>query len=129
MPDKPGPAMRLVFEYDGDQVRLINQIPVIAMVPDADPRQAVPGVYVDSRTDDGVPLARVRVHGGLSTSHEVFSPNEGERPHRIRRQQHGAFSTVVPTSHDARQVTVVRLAHGPSASAATDLATFPLRPR
>lgn len=125
---KAQPAVRLVFEYDGNSVRLLSQIPVTMAVPDADPGQAIPGVYVDSRNADDVPLARVRVHGAMPTSREVFPEKAGERPHRIERQQRGAFSAVVPTPQDARHVTVVRLAVGPAA-AATDLASFALRPR
>jgi len=105
--------MRLVFEYDGDGVRLVSQTPVTMAVPDADPRQNAPGIYVDSRTAANAPLARVRAPAALLQSAEVF-PQPGrsdERIHRIDRPAAGAFSVVVPAPDAARTVAVVQIAH------------------
>jgi|tagenome__1003787_1003787.scaffolds.fasta_scaffold20265558_2 hypothetical protein len=144
MPDRtPEPAMRLVFEYDGDQVRLVHQSPVTMVVPDSHPEQNAPGVYVDSRDATNASLARVRAPEALSQSVEVFPSQPGEAIHRVDQPRSGAFTVVVPAPQEADHVTVVQVAHGtepPTAglaslaiaghdgapATATDLAHFPL---
>lgn len=109
----PQAAMRLVFEYDGEGVRLVSQTPVTMVLTDTDPRQNTPGIYVDSRNAENAPLARVRAPGALLESAEVF-PQPGrsdERIHRIDQPAAGAFSVVVPAPDAARNVAVVHIAH------------------
>jgi hypothetical protein len=113
MPDKtPEPAMRLIFEYDSEEVRLVHQAPVTMVIPEANPEQDAPGVYVDSRNAANASLARVRAPEALSQSVEVFpSPSRpDERIHRIDAPAVGAFSVVVPAPQEADHVTVVRVA-------------------
>ena len=56
----PLPAVRLIFEYDGDDVRLVSQQPVDVAVPGADlARELFPGHYVETRDANNAPLARV----------------------------------------------------------------------
>lgn len=144
MPDRtPEPAMRLVFEYDGDQVRLVHQSAVTMVVPEADPEQNAPGVYVDSRTAENVSLARVPAPEALSQSVEVFPSQPGESIQRIDQPRRGAFTVVVPAPQEADHVTLVQVAHGTEPptpglesvaiaahdggpATATDLAHFPL---
>jgi hypothetical protein len=134
--------VRLVFQYDGRHVQLLSQSPVTMVVPHANPGQAAPGIYVDSRSVDDVPLARVRAYRAMAPSAEVFPARAGERPHHVARSQRGAFSVVVPVPQAADHVTLVRIAHGTAAPSdaaartltahdgapamATDLARFPL---
>jgi hypothetical protein len=123
---KAQPAVRLVFQYDGDQVELLSQSPVTMVVPRTDPGQAAPGVYVDSRSADGAPLARVRAHKAMAASTEIFPSRPEHRLRHIARPQRGAFSVVVPMSEDADHVAVVGIAPGSVPAAAADLAQFPL---
>jgi hypothetical protein len=95
-------------------------------VPHADPGQIAPGVYVDSRSADDVPLARVRAHKAMAATTEIFPSRPDQRLRHIARPPRGAFSVVVPAPRDARHITVVRIAPD-SAPTATDLAQFPLR--
>lgn len=124
MPDKtPEPAMRLVFEYEGDQVRLVHQSPVTMVVAEAHPEQNAPGVYVDSRNAADAPLARVRAPAALSQSVEVFPASPDEPFHRVDQPRRGAFTVVVPAPPAADHVTVVQVAHGTAAPPAGALAT------
>jgi hypothetical protein len=118
---KAQPAVRLVLQYDGDQVRLLSQIPVTMVVPRTDPGQTAPGVYVDSRSADDVPLARVRAYRAMVASTELFPAQASERLRHVERPQRGVFSVVLPAPPDADHLTVVRIAHG---AMATDLARF-----
>src|SRR5215467_8377058 len=67
-------AVRLIFEYDGDQVRLISQHAVDMVMTGFDSAQAAQhaGVYVDSRDKEGMTLARVPARNAFATSEEVF---------------------------------------------------------
>ena len=48
---RPRPAVRLIFEYEGDDVRLVAQQPVDVAVPGFDLAQVPhPGHYVETRT-------------------------------------------------------------------------------
>lgn len=120
----PEPAMRLVFEYEGDQVRLISQTPVSMVVAGNNPAANAPGIYVDSRSADDAPLARVRAPAALLQSAEVFPEKPGERIHRVDQPRRGAFSIVVPAPEAARHVTVVEIApDAPSGGVAPPPAT------
>jgi len=137
--------MRLIFEYEGDNVRLVSQQPVNVAVAGADPaRQQYPGYYIDSRNAAGASLARVRAHDAFSGSVEVF-PEPGRPGDTITRvdvaRPRGAFTVIVPVPTDADRVTVVRVSpaatdtitttHTVRSDAAdaiaTDIATFPLQ--
>jgi hypothetical protein len=135
-------AVRLIFEYDGDVVRLVSQQPVDMVVTSFDPaqRQQQPGVYVDARDAAGATLASVPVQNPFGGSLEVFPEQPGEPIVRVDVDRpRGAFTVVVPASAAASQVAIVRVAPAqpsPQAPAgitevagapeATDLATFPL---
>jgi hypothetical protein len=135
-------AVRLIFEYDGDVVRLVSQQPVDMVVTSFDPaqRQQQPGVYVDARDAAGATLASVPVQNPFGGSLEVFPEQPGEPIVRVDvARPRGAFTVVVPASAAASQVALVRVAPAqpsPQAPAgitevagapeATDLATFPL---
>jgi hypothetical protein len=134
--------MRLIFEYDGDDVRLVMQQPVDMLITGFDiARTQRPGYYVDTRDAAGRTLARVPARGGFHTGVEVFPEKHGDPITHIEVDQpRGAFTVVVPVPQDADHVSVVRVAPQPAPDAASpearaaagapqerELARFPLR--
>lgn len=140
----PTRAVRLIFEYEGDAVRLVSQQQVDMAVTGFDLARAQhPGVYVDARDAAGRTLARVPAREAFAASAEVFPERPGEPIVRVDvAKPKGAFTVVVPAPQAAQQVAVVRVAPAkpgapipPGAATsrvqgapeATDLATFPLQ--
>ena len=136
------PVMRLIFEYEGDQVRLVSQAPVNLSITGFDlARTQRPGYYIDTRDAAGQTLARVPARNLFSTSTEVFPEQAGDLISRIEvATPRGAFTVVVPAGNGADSVSVVRVTPGvpgvapggaTSVAAAgattTDIATFPLQ--
>jgi hypothetical protein len=110
----PG-AVRLIFSYEGDAVRLVLQQPIDVAVTgfDLDP-VPLAGHYVEVRTAEGRALSRVRVHGGIPTSAEVFgAPGEPITRTELEHPQ-GAFTVVVPAPTAAVRAPAERLS-APSA--------------
>jgi hypothetical protein len=145
-PQNPQPAIRLIFEYDGDDVRLVSEQPVRMIVPDQEPRleaaARAAGVYVDARDAANATIASVRAPDAFAASVEVFPEKPGEPFTRLPVERpKGAFTVVVPAPDAVKQVTVLRVAGpgaapdvavaptGPGAPRVVDLATFPLRGR
>jgi hypothetical protein len=103
-------SVRLIFEYDGDNVRLVAQQPVDVAVTGFDlTRTNRPGHYVETRDDAGTALARVPVHEAFVGSAEVFPEDPGQPITRVDAPAQGAFTVVVPASPTAQRVAVVRL--------------------
>jgi hypothetical protein len=140
---EPTKAVRLIFEYDGDQVRLVSQQPVEVALTDADLVQPdTPGFFVDIRDNGGRTLARATARGAFAGSVEVFPEKPGEPFQRVDvARPKGAFTVVMPMPAAADRLAVVQIAPdqtgpqappggGPAAAAAalkaTDLASFPL---
>ena len=136
------PVMRLIFEYEGDQVRLVSQTPVNLSITGFDlARTQRPGYYIDTRDAAGQTLARVPARNLFSTSAEVFPEQPGDLISRVEvATPRGAFTVVVPAGSGASSVSVVRVAPGVAgvapdgaagATAApvttTDIATFALQ--
>src|SRR5215471_18695567 len=70
---RPGRALRLIFEYEGDRVRLVSQQDVDVAVTGFDlPDVHPPGYYVDSRDAGNQTLARVAARDAFGSSTEVF---------------------------------------------------------
>jgi hypothetical protein len=141
------PAIRLIFEYEGDEVRLVSQQPVDVAVTGFDlTRERRPGHYVEVRGARDDTLSRVRVPTDMVASAEVFPEEPGEPIVRVDvPEARGAFTVVVPASPAADHVSVVRVPTGPvehsdllhrvtapprehqARTAAVELARFPLR--
>jgi hypothetical protein len=130
----PSGAIRLIFEYDGDRVRVVQQTPV-DIAPSSLPlaRSEDGGVFVEVRDAGDRTLARVPVPHALSSSLEIF-PERHDQP--ITRadapRATGAFTVVVPVTPAADHVTIVRVAADTSDARgrelrATDLVSFPLK--
>jgi len=119
---RPG-AVRLIFEYDGDTVRLVLQQPVDVAVTGSDVAlTSPPGHYVEVRARDGQALSRVRVHGGIPSDAEVFGePGTAITRTRVDRPQ-GAFTVVVPAPQAASRIALVRV-EPPSPVATPDSGT------
>ncbi|MBS0171978.1 MAG: hypothetical protein JSR62_16650 [Nitrospira sp.] len=104
-------AMRLIFEYEGDQLRLVSQQPVDVAITGFDISRAVrPGHYVDTRDASGRILARVPARDAFSQSAEIFPEEPGKPITRLPLERAtGAFTVVVPVPAGADRVTVVRV--------------------
>ena len=139
----PHKAVRLIFEYEGDTVRLISQQDVEMAVTGFDmPGVDHPGYYVDTRDAAGATLARVAAHGAFVGSAEVFPERAGEPITRVDvPTPRGAFTVIVPVADNANRIAVVKIARGAAAPApgtrdagvaaaapavAQDIASFPL---
>jgi hypothetical protein len=134
----PPSSIRLIFEYEGNDVRLVAQQPVDVAVTGFDlSRTNRPGHYVETRDDAGAALARVPVHEAFTESTEVFPEDPSEPITRVDAPAQGAFTVVVPASPAAQRVAVVRLEPAPGIAAVlgaplesvqtVDLASFELR--
>jgi hypothetical protein len=136
---QPTRATRLVFEYEGEDVRLVAQQDVDMIVPPASPTTADrAGYYLDSRDASGRTLARVAAQGAFARSTEVFPENHREPITRVDvPRARGAFTVTVPAADQADHVTLVRVAGdepgaaslADAAARAVDVATFPLSKR
>jgi hypothetical protein len=108
---QPTRAMRLIFEYEGNNVRLVSQQPVEMPVTGASLSQVTyPGYYIDTRDTNDSTLSRVVAHGAFSTSTEVFPERHGEPITRIDLPQaKGAFTVITPVPVNTDHVTVIQI--------------------
>lgn len=138
-------AVRLIVEYDGDQMRLVSQqdVDVDVDAQQSSPPPAPGKLAVETRGQEGAALQRVLVPVPIPHSLEVFPENSSGRIERIDVDTPvGAFTVVVPVTDGARRFAVVRGATsapgapgvGPSATAPRQgddgevLATFDVAP-
>jgi hypothetical protein len=136
---QPQRAIRMIFEYEGDSVRLVTQQAVEMIVAEADPGGARgPGYYLDARDANERTLARVAARGAFGRSTEVFPERHDEPIQRLDvPQQRGAFTVTVPALEAADHVTMVRIVEPAERGAGVertqprvvDLASFPLTAR
>ena len=137
-------SMRLIFEYDGDEVRLVMQQPVDVLVTGFDiTRTQREGYYIDTRDASGGILSRVPARGAFQSSVEVFPEHPGEPITRTELERpRGAFTVIVPVPQNADHVRIVQVTPArpdvtlPSARATSqpsgaaeerELGRFPLR--
>ena len=109
-PVQPAAAVRLTFEYDGDEVRLVGQQPVDA-VPLAGDEPAAgeeSGFAVEVRAGDGRVLHRRVLNEPMHASAEVFSPEPGANITRVAKtEDRGTFTVLVPALPDADHVALL----------------------
>jgi hypothetical protein len=125
----PTHAVRLIFEYEGDQVRLVSRQPVEMAITGFDiARSEHAGYYVDTRDALGRTLARVPARNAFSSSTEIFPERPGEQITRIDVEKpRGAFTVVVPAPSDADHVSLVQVTPGkPDVFAPAGRATSPV---
>ncbi|WP_426364380.1 hypothetical protein [Streptomyces sp. E-08] len=109
-PSPPPPALRLIFEYEGDEVSLVLQQPVDTDLSGFDTGTPTgSGEFVETRDDDGQRLDRVPARGAFLESAEVFPEDHAEPITRVDVEARGAFTVIVPAPAEATQVAVVRV--------------------
>jgi hypothetical protein len=127
----PVRATRLIFEYDGDNVRLVSEQSVeVAAATINQPAAEATGTFVDARDRSDRTLARVTAPHAFTTSVEVFPEAPGQAITRTDvPQPKGAFTVVVPTPDDTDHATIVSVARvrGAATPTVSDLVSFPLR--
>src|SRR6185369_10378719 len=93
-------SLRLIFEYDGDQVELVLHQPVDMVAPPSVPLDAFTdrlGSWIELRNPEDVALHRQVLHDPSGPSTEVFSPDPDDSLRRVdRTRRNGAFTVVVP---------------------------------
>ena len=110
-------AVRLIFEYHGDDVRLVSQQPVDMAITGYDlPQEMRPGYHVEVQDADDTVLSRVPVRADLSATREVFPEQPGEPITRVDvAEPSGAFTVVVPALQHADHLTLVNVTPAPDA--------------
>ncbi|GAA0464260.1 hypothetical protein Ade02nite_31200 [Paractinoplanes deccanensis] len=107
------PAVRLVFEYDGDEVRMLSQQRVELTIPSAGEPAA--GWRAELRTAEGGVLDR-RGLPWIPLDAEVFAPGVDGEP-SVRRvpaeRRTGVFTVLVPDLPEADHLALVDDAGGP----------------
>lgn len=143
MPDQaeqvpPVRLVRLIFEYEGNSVRLISQQPVDTAFASLDaPASDDPGFFIDSRDASNATLARVAAPNAFVGTAEVFPERLGEPITRVAVGiPTGAFTVVIPAPETTDHVTVLQLkprlppfdgaSVGPAAPEVIELGTFPI---
>jgi hypothetical protein len=117
-PSPPAPnAVRLIFEYEGDQVRLVAQQPVQVAIPGFDiSSHESSGHFVEVRAETEETLSRIPIREAFSSSTEVFPEEPGDPITRVDLPQpRGAFTVLVPVAEAAHHVAVVRIGSRPDA--------------
>jgi hypothetical protein len=125
------PSVRLIFEYEGDKVRLVSQQPVDVAVTGFDlPLTDQAAYHVESRDENDKTLARVPARNALERSAEVFPEHPGEPivRHDVPVPK-GAFTVVIPAPPATHHVTLVQIVPGkPPAGLAEGVAATPPKP-
>lgn len=107
-PSSSAAAVRLIFEYEGDTVRLVSQQPVDVDISRIAPLEQPADHFVETQDDQGAMLARVPVRGAFLQSTEVFPEDHNEEITRVDTEARGAFTVVVPAQDEAVRVAVMR---------------------
>jgi hypothetical protein len=126
-------ALRLIFEYAGDEVRLVSRQRIDKALPAEDPSDSPAGragYWVELRNADGESVHRQVLHEPIQQDVEVFSA--GPEPSLARvpvERASGTFFVLVPDLEQAEELAVVRsFPDSPGLRAApTDLVRVPLR--
>lgn len=111
-PTRPAPApgaVRLIFSYRGEDVRLVHQQPVDVVVPGMDlTREERPGRFVEVRSADDARLSQVPVRVSMTNRVEVFPEDHRDPITTVELPEAmGAFTVVVPVSPRAHHVALV----------------------
>ncbi|MBZ4319244.1 hypothetical protein [Streptomyces huiliensis] len=138
-------AVRLIFEYEGPDIRLVSRQRVDAAPPPTDDlsettgpagsdatdeRPGVKGFWVELRDARQQPLYRRVMHPPVRYDAEVFSDDPDRSLARVPVDEpKGAFAVLVPELADADHVALVSspLAPGPTVAPAAEVARFALR--
>lgn len=108
-------AIRLIFEFEDDDVRLVSQQRVDVAVTGFDiSSRPKPGHYVELRDSEGGVVSRVPARAAFAASAEVFPEEPGEPITRVDVEHpSGAFTVLAPAPPTAQRVAVVRITPAP----------------
>ena len=114
-------SLRLIFEFDGDQVNLVSRQPVDMLAPSSESLDDLgdqAGSWAEVHSREGAVLHRQVLHNPLNAiGSEVFSSDPQESLRRVtRRRQQGAFTVVVPDLPGSDQVAIVAEGVAPTAA-------------
>jgi hypothetical protein len=108
LPTEATRAVRLIFEFSGDQVRLVSQQEVDLAVKSEGLAPIAPGALaIESRDAEDRPVQRVEVPATEQRSMEVFDETPEVPITRIPVDS-GAFTVVVPVSDTVDRLAVLR---------------------
>ena len=112
--DRDPRAVRLVFAYNGDEVRLESRQPVVMVAPPSDPVvdfDDQTGFWTEVRDAQGVVLHRQIMHDPVRRDAEVFSPDPDRSIRRVPDERpSGLFWVVVPVVPGADHVALMGVA-------------------
>lgn len=114
MSTRSAKSVRLIFEYDGDQIRFIKQQEVDMVPPPSEPTSGFAeedGFWLEVRDAGMKVLHRQSVADPIAIYPEIFSNVPGETVARSNEpSRKGAFTVVVPESPDNDHLAFVRAA-------------------
>jgi hypothetical protein len=104
-------SVRLIFSYEGDDVRLESRQPVEMLAPPSDPvegYESETGFWTEVRDAQGSVLHRKVMHDPVRRDAEVFSPDPERSITRVPLERpHGAFAVLVPLVPEADHVALM----------------------
>ncbi|MGW1786107.1 hypothetical protein ACWCQQ_44595 [Streptomyces sp. NPDC002143] len=127
-------AVRLIFEYEGTDIRLVSRQQVEMTPPPSDrlaDRQSAQGIWVEVRDADLNALYRRVLHDPVRYDTEVFSEDPGRSIARVPVETpRGTFAVLVPDIEAADHVALVGspLGRTPRPAPAAEVARFAFRP-
>jgi hypothetical protein len=109
--DREPRAVRLIFAYEGDVVRLESRQPVAMVAPASDPVEGFDdhtGFWTEVRDAQGVVLHRQIMHDPVRRDAEVFTPDPQRSIRRVPDGRPcGVFRVVVPIVPGADHVSLM----------------------
>jgi hypothetical protein len=130
--DAPQRAVRLTFEFEGEEVRLVSLHRVAMLVPPPDEpgrEEAQAGFWYEVLDAQDRPMYRRGARNPLRSDIEVFGEGpDGSFTHVEMPQPRGVFTLLVPDLEDARTLALIGAPPGPTqeASVAREIARFDL---
>jgi len=130
--DESERALRLIFAYDGNDVRLVSQQAVEMILPRSDPLAAFEGrqgSWVELQDGEGRAIFRRAMPSALPTDVEALADDTGQMTCRPVEHPQGIFIALVPDLPQAQVVAVWTSPPPaePTGPAARQAARFPLR--
>ena len=122
-------SVRFIFEYEGNQIRLVSRQEINVEPPRSDPKTAPAeqvGFWLEVRDAKLQVLHRQIMHDPVMTHPEVFSDESGKTIVRSEvAAQKGAFSVVIPRIAGGDHLAFIRMDLQARAKVARELAAVP----
>ena len=126
-------TLRLIFSYEGNEIRLISRQRVNVVTPSSEPLEGSPerqsGFWVEVRDKAGKPLRRQLMHDPIRHSAEVFSEDPERSVARIPLERpSGVFAVLIPEIEGADHLALIGtpLEKRPALTEALEIARFNL---